>query len=680
MTLLNTNPYDYPFISQGEITVLSIDDTEELMATDSAIDILGFNAEEKIGIYKLTGAVMHHGNMRFKQKQREEQAEPDGTEVADKVAYLMGLNSADLLKALCYPRVKVGNEFVTKGQTVQQMNSLEQLCINFTNEKLQQFFNHHMFVLEQEEYKKEGIEWEFIDFGMDLAACIELIEKPMGIFSILEEECMFPKATDTSFKNKLYDQHLGKNSNFQKPKPAKGKAEAHFSLVHYAGTVDYNTSGWLEKNKDPLNDTVVQLYQKAGLKLLSQLFATYASVDGSMDHYLVLHQLRCNGVLEGIRICRKGFPSRILYGDFKQRYRILNASAIPEGQFIDSKKASEKLLSSIDVDHAQYKFGYTKVFFKAGLLGLLEEMRDERLAVLMTRLQAVSRGYVTRLKFKEMTQKRESIFIIQYNIRSFMNVKNWPWMKLFFKIKPLLRSAEAEKEMQTMKEEFFKVKEEFAKSEARRKELEEKMVVLVQEKNDLYLQIQAERENLSDAEERCEGLIKSKIHLEAKMKEFSERLEEEEEINAEITARKRKLEDECSELKKDIDDLELTIVKVEKEKHAAENKVKNLIEELTTLEDTLLKSTKENKALQEVHQQTLDDLQAEEDKVNILTKTKVKLEQQVDNLEGTLEQEKKVRADLERAKRKLEGDLKLSQEAIMDLENERQQMDERLKK
>ncbi|XP_048102750.1 myosin-3-like isoform X2 [Alosa alosa] len=774
--LLTTNPYDYPYISQGEITVQSIDDTEELMATDNAIDILGFNTEEKCGIYKLTGAVMHHGNMKFKQKQREEQAEPDGTEVADKVAYLMGLNSADLLKALCYPRVKVGNEYVTKGQTVQQvnnsmgglskavyeklffwmvtrinqqldtklsrqhfigvldiagfeifeMNSLEQLCINFTNEKLQQFFNHHMFVLEQEEYKKEGIEWEFIDFGMDLAACIELIEKPMGIFSILEEECMFPKATDTSFKNKLYDQHSGKNNNFQKPKPAKGKVEAHFSLVHYAGTVDYNISGWLEKNKDPLNDTVVQLYQKAALKLLSQLFVTYAAADGklkkgssfqtvsalfrenlnklmtnlrsthphfvrciipnetktpgAMENSLVLHQLRCNGVLEGIRICRKGFPSRILYGDFKQRYRILNASAIPEGQFIDSKKASEKLLSSIEVDHNQYKFGHTKVFFKAGLLGVLEEMRDERLAVLMTRIQAVSRGYVSRLKFKEMTRKRESIYILQYNLRSFMNVKNWLWMRLFFKIKPLLRSAEAEKEMQNMKEEFSKLKEDFTNSETRRKELEEKMVVLVQEKNDLYFQIQAERDNLIDAEERYEGMIKSKIHLEAKVKELTERIEEEEEINSEITARKRKLEDECSELKRDIDDLELTIAKVEKEKYATENKVQNLTEELTTMEEVLLKNSKEMKSLQEVHQQTLDDLQAEEDKVSTLAKTKLKLEQQVDDLEGSLEQEKKIRADLDRAKRKLEGDLKLSLENIMDLENERQQLDERLKK
>ncbi|XP_018428536.1 PREDICTED: myosin-3-like isoform X1 [Nanorana parkeri] len=783
MLLVTTNPYDFPYISQGEISVASIDDTEELMATDSAIDILGFTPEEKVGIYKLTGAVMHYGLLKFKLRPREEQAEPDGTEVADKTAYLTGLNSADLLKGLCFPRVKVGNEYVTKGQTPEQvhqnvnalaksiyeklflwmvtrinqqldtrlprqhfigvldiagfeifeLNSLEQLCINFTNEKLQQFFNHHMFVLEQEEYKKEGIDWEFIDFGMDLAACIELIEKPMGIFSILEEECMFPKATDTTFKNKLHDQHLGKSSNFQKPKVAKGKAEAHFSLIHYAGTVDYNIKGWLEKNKDPLNETVVGLYQKSSMKILANLYATYAATDasegtkkgakkkgssfqtvsalfrenlnklmsnlrtthphfvrclipnetktpGEMDHHLVLHQLRCNGVLEGIRICRKGFPNRIHYGDFKQRYRILNASAIPEGQFIDSKKACEKLLASIDLDQTQYKFGHTKVFFKAGLLGTLEEMRDDRLALLITRTQALCRGFLMRLEYQKILERRESIFTIQYNIRSFMNVKHWPWMKLYFKIKPLLRSAETEKEMAAMKEEFAKTKENLAKSEAKRKELEEKMVKLLQEKNDLHLQVQSETENLTDAEERCDQLIKTKIQLEAKMKDLSERLEDEEESNAELTAKKRKLEDECSELKKDIDDLELTLAKVEKEKHAIENKVKNLTEEMAALDETIVKLTKEKKALQEAHQQTLDDLQAEEDKVNSLTKLKTKLEQQIDDLQGSLEQEKKVRMDNERARRKLEGDLKLAQDSIMDLENERQQQDEKLKK
>ncbi|KAM3873785.1 myosin heavy chain, fast skeletal muscle-like isoform 1-T1 [Diretmus argenteus] len=780
MSLISTNPYDFPMCSQGQITVASIDDKVELDATDDAIDILGFTHDEKLAIYKFTGAVLHHGNMKFKQKQREEQAEPDGNEEADKIAYLLGLNSADMLKALCYPRVKVGNEYVTKGQTVPQVNnsvsalaksiyermflwmvirinqmldtkqarqfyigvldiagfeifdynSMEQLCINFTNEKLQQFFNHTMFVLEQEEYKKEGIVWAFIDFGMDLAACIELIEKPMGIFSILEEECMFPKASDTTFKNKLYDQHLGKNKAFEKPKPGKGKAEAHFSLVHYAGTVDYNICGWLDKNKDPLNDSVVQLYQKSSVKLMPVLYPVAPPEDttkkggkkkggsmmtvsagfrenlgklmtnlrsthphfvrclipnesktpGLMENFLVIHQLRCNGVLEGIRICRKGFPSRILYADFKQRYKVLNASVIPEGQFMDNKKASEKLLGSIDVVHDDYRFGHTKVFFKAGLLGVLEEMRDEKLAALVGMIQALARGYVMRKEYVKMTARREAIYSIQYNIRSFMNVKHWPWMKVYYKIKPLLKTAETEKELSQMKENYDKMKTDLAAALAKKKELEEKMVSLVQEKNDLQLAASSEADNLSDAEERCEGLIKSKIQLEAKLKETTERLEDEEEMNAELTAKKRKLEDECSELKKDIDDLELTLAKVEKEKHATENKVKNLTEEMASQDESVAKLTKEKKALQEAHQQTLDDLQAEEDKVNTLTKAKTKLEQQVDDLEGSLEQEKKLRMDLERAKRKLEGDLKLAQESIMDLENDKQQSDEKIKK
>ncbi|NXD52510.1 MYH7 protein, partial [Corvus moneduloides] len=784
MLLLSLNPYDYHFCSQGVTTVDNLDDGEELMATDHAMDILGFSNDEKYGCYKIVGAIMHFGNMKFKQKQREEQAEADGTESADKAAYLMGISSADLIKGLLHPRVKVGNEYVTKGQNVEQVvyavgalakatydrmfkwlvtrinktldtklarqffigvldiagfeifefNSFEQLCINFTNEKLQQFFNHHMFVLEQEEYKKEGIEWVFIDFGLDLQACIDLIEKPLGILSILEEECMFPKASDMTFKSKLYDNHIGKSPNFQKPRPdKKRKYEAHFEVVHYAGVVPYNIVGWLDKNKDPLNETVVSVFQKSQNKLLASLYENYVGsasgeehphpkrkkaasfqtvsqlhkenlnklmtnlrstqphfvrciipnetkTPGAMDSFLVLHQLRCNGVLEGIRICRKGFPNRILYADFKQRYRILNPAAIPEDKFVDSRKATEKLLSSLDLDHAQYKFGHTKVFFKAGLLGLLEEMRDERLAKVLTMLQARIRGYLMRLEYQKIISRREALYTIQWNIRAFNAVKNWSWMKLFFKIKPLLKSAQTEKEMSNLKEEFQKLKEALEKSEAKRKELEEKQVSMIQEKNDLALQLQAEQDNLADAEERCDLLIKSKIQLEAKVKELMERVEDEEEMNSELTAKKRKLEDECAELKKDIDDLEITLAKVEKEKHATENKVKNLIEEMAALDEIIAKLTKEKKALQEAHQQALDDLQAEEDKVNTLTKAKVKLEQQVDDLESSLEQEKKIRMDLERAKRKLEGDLKLSQESVMDLENDKQQLEEKLKK
>uniref|UniRef100_A0A8D0A4E7 Myosin-7B n=1 Tax=Sander lucioperca TaxID=283035 RepID=A0A8D0A4E7_SANLU len=787
MLLVSSNPYDYHFCSQGVTTVENMDDGQELMATDHAMDILGFLSDEKYGCYKIVGAIMHFGNMKFKQKQREEQAEADGTESADKASYLMGVSSADLIKGLLHPRVKVGNEYVVKGQNVEQvnyavgalakatydrmfkwlvgrinrtlytslprqyfigvldiagfeifeLNSFEQLCINFTNEKLQQFFNHHMFILEQEEYKREGIEWTFIDFGLDLQACIDLIEKPLGIMSILEEECMFPKASDSSFKAKMYDNHIGKSPNFQKPRPdKKRKYEAHFELMHYAGVVPYTIIGWLDKNKDPLNETVVVCFRKSSNKLLASLYENYVASDSVPDHktggkekrkkaasfqtvsqlhkenlnklmtnlrstqphfvrciipnetktpgimeaFIVLHQLRCNGVLEGIRICRKGFPNRILYAEFKQRYRILHPSAIPDDKFMDSKKAAEKLLASLDIDHNQYKFGHTKVFFKAGLLGHLEELRDERLAKVLTLLQAAARGKIMRNERNKLMKMKEALMIIQWNIRAFNAVKHWPWMKLFFKIKPLLKSAATEKELASLKEEMAKLKEALEKSEVKRKELEERQVSLVQEKNDLSLQLQAEQDNLADAEDRCELLIKTKIQLEAKVKEIMERLEDEEEMSSTLLAKKRKLEDECAELKRDIDDLEITLAKVEKEKHATENKVKNLIEEMSVLDETIMKLTKEKKALQEAHQQTLDDLQAEEDKVNTLTKAKAKLEQQVDDLEGSLEQEKKLRMDLERVKRKLEGDLKLSLESVMDLENDKQQLQENLKK
>uniref|UniRef100_A0A4W5PNJ6 Myosin motor domain-containing protein n=1 Tax=Hucho hucho TaxID=62062 RepID=A0A4W5PNJ6_9TELE len=293
MLLVSTNPYDYHFCSQGVTNVENVDDGGELMANDHAMEILGFTPDEKYCCYKIVGAIMHFGNMKSKQKQREEQAENDGTESADKASYLMGVSSADLINGLLHPRVKVRNEYVMKGQSVEQLNSFEQLCINFTNEKLQQYFNRHMFIREQEEYKREGIEWTFIDFGLDLQAGIDLIEKPLGIMYILEEECMFPKATDNSFKAKMYDNHIGKSSNFQKPRHyMKRKYEAHFELMHYAGVKssnkllsclyenfvgsnsDQKTGGKEKRKKAASFQTMSQLYKENLNKLMTNLRCT----------------------------------------------------------------------------------------------------------------------------------------------------------------------------------------------------------------------------------------------------------------------------------------------------------------------------------------------------------------------------------------------------------------------
>merc|ERR1711990_734206 len=604
-------------------------DGEELQLTDDAFHILGFNEEQIDGIYKISAGILHHMNQNYRNKQREEQAEPDGTENADKCCFLMGLNSSDYCKYICNPRVKVGTEFVTKGQTVPQVeysksalakavferlfdwmalninealsttlprsffigildiagfeifefNTFEQLCINFTNEKLQQFFNHHMFVLEQEEYKREGIEWEMIDFGMDLAATIELIEKPLGIMSILEEECMFPKATDMTFRDKLMQQHLGKNDKIGKPKPQKkeGVPDPHFELYHYAGTVGYTVTDWLTKNKDPLNGSVVGLLKKSSMPVLCDNWASYVSADdaaeaakksgggkgkrqkggsfqtvsalhreslgrlmtnlrstqphfvrciipnkikkpGYMEWNLVLHQLRCNGALEGIRICRKGYPSRVQFEEFVLRYIVLFPSAKTSMEdIIDYKKTAKIITDGIQLEDWKFRFGHTKMFFKAGIIGDLEDMRDEKIAAILTSLQSYMRYRLAAITFNEMIKRRDSIECVQSNLRAFMYLKDWEWMKIIFKIKPLISQAEEGKKLQELEKNYKDVKEKLEKEKKRRAELEEQQVGLQQEKNELSAQMEKQNAILEDIEGKSDDLIEKKIELDTRM-------------------------------------------------------------------------------------------------------------------------------------------------------------------
>ncbi|XP_055449149.1 myosin-15 [Psammomys obesus] len=784
MLLVSTNPSDFHIFSCGVVAVESLDDAKEFLATEKAIDTLGFLPDERFGCYKLVGAIMHFGNLKFRQNPREEQLEADGTENADKAAFLMGIKSSELVKGLIYPRIKVGNEYVTRGQNVQQVtcavgalsktiyermfkwlvarmnqvldvklsshffiailditgfetldcNSLEQLCINFANEKLQQFFNQQMFILEQEEYRKEGLEWVSIDYGLDLQACLDLIEKPMGIISILEEECMFPKATDKTFETKLFDKHFGRSAYFQNPTSAeKENDEAHFELTHYAAVVPYNISGWLGKNKDLLNETVVALLQKSSNKVLASLFANDIiaasgelfgektrkkgtsfqlittlhkeninklmtdlkstaphfvrcinpnknKIPGLLDPFLVLQQLRCNGVLEGIRVCCEGFPSRMLYDDFKQRYCILNPRIISKSKFMSSKKVIEELLVFLEIDHSQYQCGITKVFFKARILDQLEERRDEKLSKVFTLFQARARGKLMRVTFQKILEEREALVLIQGNIRAFMAVKNWPWMGLFFKIKPLAKSLGVGEVVAGLKKECAQLQKALENSESQREELKTKQGSLVQERNQLLLQLQAKQETLENSEEQCESLIKSKMQLEARVKELSGHVEEEEEINSELTARGRKLEDECSELKKEIYDLETMLAKSEKGKCAAEHKVRNLTEEVHSLNEEVSKLTRALKDAQEAQQQTQEHLHREEEKLSNMSKANLKLGQQIDALEVDLERERKARMKGEREQRKLEGELKMNQEGMENLESSRQQLAEQLRK
>ncbi|CAF0931345.1 unnamed protein product, partial [Brachionus calyciflorus] len=776
--LVEPDASKYFFIAQGMLTIDNVDDAEEMRMTDEAFDILNFSQQEKIDLFKCTGAIMHWGNAKWKQRPREEQAETDGTEECEKVAHLLGVESADLIKGLLKPRIKVGNEYVNKGQNKDQVvnsigalsksiysrafqwlvdrvnetldvktkrqyfigvldiagfeifdfNGFEQLCINYTNERLQQFFNHHMFVLEQEEYKKEGIQWEMINFGMDLQACIDLIEKPMGILSILEEECIVPKASDKTFQEKLYAQHLGKHPNFGKPKPSKNKAEAHFDLHHYAGTVSYNVSGWLEKNKDPINTTVAtlfkgsktnallsRLYQDMGVeeekgkakkgggmqtissghreqlnKLMNTLKQTHPhfvrciipneiKTGGILDPHLVMHQLRCNGVLEGIRICRKGFPNRMMYAEFKQRYSILAPNAVPKG-FVDATKATGSILKDIALGEDLFRLGNTKVFFRAGVLGHLEELRDTAISKIICMLQAHIRMYIMKKEYKRMLDQRMALSVLQRNIKAYLSLRNWPWWKLYTKVKPLLSVARQEEELKAREEEFAKLKESFEKEEKLRKELEETNLKLLKEKNELYTQLQAERDNNGNSEERIQKLILQKADLESQVKEMDERLGEQESSANDLSAKKKKLEQEINDFKKDIDDLRSKLGKADNDAKTKDNQVHKLQDEMAQQDETIAKLNREKKRLEEVNAKTVEQLQQEEDKVNHLNKVKTKLEQTLDEAEDNLEREKKGRADLDKAKRKLEADLKNSQVQIEEVERLKKDLEDNLKR
>jgi myosin heavy chain 6/7 len=783
----------YHFCSQAELTIEGVNDKEEMGLTQEAFEIMGFEDNEIQDLYKNVAGIMHMGEMKFKQRPREEQAEVDTDTDAQNAAHCFGINHEEFLKALTKPRVRVGTEWVNKGQNLEQvswavsglakaiyarmfrwliercnktldaraierkyfigvldiagfeifdLNSFEQLWINFVNEKLQQFFNHHMFVLEQEEYKREGIQWTFIDFGLDLQACIELIEKPLGIISMLDEECIVPKASDMTYVQKLNDQHLGKHPNFQKPKPPKGKqAEAHFAIVHYAGTVRYNANNFLEKNKDPLNDsavsvlkgahgnqlqldiwfdyvtqeeaaemaktgqtsgkkkgksssflTVSMIYRESLNKLMTMLYQTHPhfirciipnekKASGVIDSALVLNQLTCNGVLEGIRICRKGFPNRMLYDDFKHRYAILASEAANNP---DEKKASmaitDVLVNEQNLNDEEFKIGQTKVFFKAGILARLEDLRDEKLAIIMTAFQSKIRWYLAQADVKRRIQQRAGLLILQRNVRSWCTLRTWPWFKLYGSVKPLLKAGKESEELEKIEGKIKELEEALAKEEGLRKSLEGQVSNLVEEKNQLFTNLEKEKAALSESEERANKLQSLKNDLDRQCNEMNDQLGELEDRASDLQRVKKKAEQEIENLKKSGQDLEMSLRKAESEKQSREHNIRSLQDELAQQDENIAKINKEKKHQEEVNRKLVEDLQAEEDKVNHVNKLKQKLEQQLDDLEDSVEREKRAKAELDKQKRKTEGELKVAQENIDELTKQKNDIENNLKK
>uniref|UniRef100_A0A6Q2YVP7 Myosin, heavy chain 11b, smooth muscle n=1 Tax=Esox lucius TaxID=8010 RepID=A0A6Q2YVP7_ESOLU len=769
----------YRFLVAGHVEVPGQEDDEMFIETLEAMEIMGFSEDERMGMMKVVSTVLQLGNITFNKERNNEQATmPDNT-AAQKVCHLQGINVTDFTRAILTPRIKVGREVVQKAQTKEQAdfavealakamyerlfrwilarvnktldkakrkgasflgildiagfeifedNSFEQLCINYTNERLQQLFNHTMFILEQEEYKREGIDWAFIDFGLDLQPCIELIERPNnppGILALLDEECWFPKATDLSFVEKLMNTHAS-HCKFSKPKSLKDKTA--FSILHYAGRVDYNGASWLTKNMDPLNDnvtallnnssnpfiqdlwkdvdrvvgletitkmsessapaatkskkgmfrTVGQLYKESLGKLMTTLNNTQPNFirciipnhekrAGKLDANLVLEQLRCNGVLEGIRICRQGFPNRIVFQEFRQRYEILAANAIPKG-FMDGKQACQLMMKHLDLDPNLFRIGQSKMFFRTGVLAQLEEERDIKLTVVIIAFQAHARSFLARKAFSKRQAQLTAMKVIQRNCAVYLVLKNWQWWRLFTKVKPLLQVTRQEEEMGQKEEELKEAKDLAQKSQAELKEISQKHTQLMEERAKLEQKLQAETEMYAEAEEMRVRLEAKKQELEEVLHEMEARLEEEEERATQLQQERKDMQQQLQDMEAHLAEEEDARQKLQLEKVTVEGKMKKLEEDVLIMEDQNNKLLKERKLLEERISDFSCNLAEEEEKSKNLTKLKNKHESMISDLEVRMKKEEKGRQEVEKAKRKLEAELADLQDQLAELQ------------
>uniref|UniRef100_A0A6Q2ZDF1 Myosin, heavy chain 10, non-muscle n=1 Tax=Esox lucius TaxID=8010 RepID=A0A6Q2ZDF1_ESOLU len=755
----------YRFLSNGNIPIPGQQDKDNFQETMEAMNIMSFSHDEILAMLKVVSSVLQFGNIIFKKERNSDQASMPENTAAQKLCHLLGLNVLEFTRAILSPRIKVGRDYVQKAQTKEQadfavealakatyerlfrwlvhrinkaldrtkrqgasfigildiagfeifqLNSFEQLCINYTNEKLQQLFNHTMFVLEQEEYQREGIEWSFIDFGLDLQPCIDLIERPAnppGVLALLDEECWFPKATDKTFIDKLV-QEQGAHPKFQKPRQLKDKAD--FCIIHYAGKVDYKADEWLMKNMDPLNDnvatllhqstdkfvaelwkdvdrivgldqvagmaetafgatyktkkgmfrTVGQLYKESLTKLMATLRNTnpnfvrciipnHEKRAGKLEPHLVLDQLRCNGVLEGIRICRQGFPNRITG----------TTPICSLGFWIHGWK-----IRALELDPNLFRIGQSKIFFRTGVLAHLEEERDLKITDIIIYFQSVCRGYLARKAFAKKQQQLSALKVLQRNCAAYLKLRHWQWWRLFTKVKPLLQVTRQEEEMLAKDEELVKVKERQSKVEGELVEMERKHQQLLEEKNILAEQLQAETELFAEAEEMRARLAAKKQELEEILHDLESRVEEEEERNQSLQNEKKKMQSHIQDLEEQLDEEEAARQKLQLEKVTAEAKIKKMEEDILLLEDQNSKFLKEKKLLDDRVVEMSSQLAEEEEKAKNLGKVKNKQEMMMVDLEERLKKEEKIRQELEKAKRKLDAETTDLQDQIAELQ------------
>jgi len=757
---------DFSYTKDGNDTISGISDREEWNSLIEAFNVMGFSEKDQESVLRTVAAVLHLGNISVMNESRSaDQARlaPNAHSEAEKFCRLLGIQVEPFLSGLLHPRVKAGREWVEKVQTPEQVrlaidalakgiyergfgdlvtrinrqldrtgmglddshfigvldiagfeifedNSFEQLCINYTNEKLQQFFNHHMFVLEQEEYAREQIEWKFIDFGHDLQPTIDLIElpNPIGIFSCLDEDSVMPKATDKSFTEKLHSLWDRKTPKYRPSRLRQG-----FLLTHYAAEVEYSTEGWLEKNKDPLNDNITRLLAASTDKHVANLFVDCAEADdesgairsrvkkglfrtvaqrhkeqlsnlmaqlhSTHPHFvrciipnhkkrpkqlsapLVLDQLRCNGVLEGIRIARTGFPNRLPFSEFRQRYEVL-CRHMPKG-YLEGQTAATIILEELALDKSLFRVGLTKVFFRAGVLAELEEQRDALISEIMSQFQSVARGFTQRRIAHKRLYRAEATRIIQRNFQVYLGLCENPWWQLLSKMKPLLGATHTSGEVKKRDEMILKLNNKIKQEEADRHRVEEERRNAHTEIQRIQQTLESERALALDKEEIFKRLQMREVELSEKLAGAIDDQEKLEDHLDDLLDAKKKSEQQSADLRTQLSHAGTIISKLESEKQHLTDRLAEMdlkLEELSHAQSQ--RSSAESKLSQEV-QMLQSQVSLKDRKTQELEKRLLQIDQDLD-------------IKLARATKDLQSSRSREQELLQEMKKVQQQLAE----
>ncbi|CAI4211053.1 unnamed protein product [Parascedosporium putredinis] len=750
---------DFSYTRGGQDTIVGISDREEWSSLLEAFSVMGFTDKDQSSILRTIAAVLHLGNISVvKESRMADQARlaPDSERQAAKACQLLGIPLEPFIQALLHPKVKAGREWVEKVQTPDQVrlaidalakgiyergfgdlvnrinrqldrngmgmddshfigvldiagfeifeqNSFEQLCINYTNEKLQQFFNHHMFVLEQEEYAREQIEWQFIDFGRDLQPTIDLIElpNPIGIFSCLDEDCVMPKATDKSFTEKLNGLWEKKTDKYRPSRLGQG-----FVLTHYASELDDDHGGARSRVKKGLFRTVAQRHKEQLHSLMTQLHSTHPHFvrcilpnhkkrPKQFNNLLVLDQLRCNGVLEGIRIARTGFPNRLAFAEFRQRYEVL-CRDMPKG-YLEGQSAVAIMLDKLGLDRTLFRVGLTKVFFRAGVLAELEEKRDALITEVMTQFQAVARGYVQRRIAYKRLFRAEATRIVQSNFRVYLDLVENPWWQLLVKMKPLLGDTRSATEVRKRDEMIRLLNEKITTEAESKKKLEEDRRnthadmmriqqtleserALALDKEEIFKRLQLREAELEDKlagaledqerlEDQLDDLLDAKKEAGLEVEKFRSQLEQAAGLIARLEEEKQSLAQKVADLEHALDDISQQQSQRSEQEAVLEEEIKMLQSQLSVkdrktrdLETRLLKADQD---LEVKLHNTQKELQSSKLREQHLSRENRDINQQLSQLSKTS-------TDYEDLVRKKESDL-----ALLRSDNKRYEMERR---